>query len=676
MITNSLCITHPRFAGCQPISVFCREGERPMSKEPTLHANSHILFRKKFHLASTEGCVIRITADDYYKLYINGRFVTQGPAPGYNTSYYYNEIPVGQFLTEGENTIAVHTYYQGLINRVWVSGDLRHMMALELLQHETPVVVSDTSWKTAPHTAFSPANIVGYCTAFTENYDSNAPECAFAAPDFDDSAWDLAIPYDAADYSFIKQPTEQLDVYFMHPASIRRYDNIVSIDFGREIVGNLSLRAMGRKGDSIVIRSGEELLEDGRVRHVLRCNCGYGESWTLSGGLDTLNQFDYKGFRYVELHLPEECKIKDEDIYAVVRHYPFREAVPFPLTHERYADKRSLLERIWRLCADTIHYSTQEIYMDCPTREKGQYLGDASITAPVHTLLTGDGAMMKKALYEYARSSFISESLMTVAPASYMQEIADYSMQYPMQLLAYYDLTGDIETLRELEPYATRCTDAFAPFEREDGLVEAVPTWNLVDWPKNLRDDYDFPNDKPTPRGLHNVINCFRYGMLCDMNRLYALLGIDRRYETERMARAFVDVFYRPSLSLFADAENTDHTAIHSNFLPLFVGLGRFAPEGTTEKIIQNIRERGLVTGVYMAYFLLEALVRVGEYDLAVDLMTAPGAWPLMLDEGATTTFEAWGKDQKWNTSLCHPWATAPILIMKEIADAMDRTKK
>jgi len=540
-----------------------------------------------------------------------------------------------------------------------------------MVQNDVAVVVSDTSWKTAPHTGFSPANIVGYHTSFTENYDSNAAECAFAEPDFDDSTWEFAIPYAAADYRFIKQPTEQLDVYFMAPASIHRHDSIVSVDFGREIVGNLSLCAKGRKGDSIVIRSGEELLGDGHVRHVLRCNCGYGESWTLSGNLDTLNQFDFKGFRYVELHLPEDCELKDEDIRAVVRHYPFREAEPFPLTHERYAAKRPMLERIWRLCADTIHYSTQEVYMDCPTREKGQYLGDASITAPVQVLLTGDGAMMKKALYEYARSSFISESLMSIAPASYMQEIADYSMQYPMQLLAYYDLTGDIETLRELEPYATRCTDSFAPFEREDGLVESIPTWNLVDWPKNLRDGYDFPNDKPTPPGLHNVINCFRYGMLCDMNRLYTILGIDRRYETERMARAFVDVFYRPSLSLFADAEHTDHTAIHSNALPLFVGLDRFAPEGTTKKIIQNIRERGLVTGVYMAYFLLEALVRAGEYDLAVDLMTAPGAWPLMLDEGATTTFEAWGKDQKWNTSLCHPWATAPILIMKEIADAL-----
>ena len=43
--------------------------------------------------------------------------------------------------------------------------------------------------------------------------------------------------------------------------------------------------------------------------------------------------------------------------------------------------------------------------------------------------------------------------------------------------------------------------------------------------------------------------------------------------------------------------------------------------------------------------------------------------WINMLREGATTCFEAWGKEQKWNTSLCHPWASAPIpLVIEEIA--------
>ncbi len=37
-----------------------------------------------------------------------------------------------------------------------------------------------------------------------------------------------------------------------------------------------------------------------------------------------------------------------------------------------------------------------------------------------------------------------------------------------------------------------------------------------------------------------------------------------------------------------------------------------------------------------------------------------------MLKQGATTCFEVWGKEYKWNTSLCHPWASSPISILIE----------
>ena len=70
--------------------------------------------------------------------------------------------------------------------------------------------------------------------------------------------------------------------------------------------------------------------------------------------------------------------------------------------------------------------------------------------------------------------------------------------------------------------------------------------------------------------------------------------------------------------------------------------------------------------GVYMAYFTLAALKRVGEDALALTLATDPDCWLLMLREGATTTFEAWGKEQKKNTSLFHPWATAPLIVFSD----------
>jgi hypothetical protein len=69
-----------------------------------------------------------------------------------------------------------------------------------------------------------------------------------------------------------------------------------------------------------------------------------------------------------------------------------------------------------------------------------------------------------------------------------------------------------------------------------------------------------------------------------------------------------------------------------------------------------------------MSYFVLKGLAKYGEYDLVYSLITSDdiNSWQTMLKEGATSCFEAWGKDLKWNTSLCHPWASAPIPILIE----------
>ena len=69
--------------------------------------------------------------------------------------------------------------------------------------------------------------------------------------------------------------------------------------------------------------------------------------------------------------------------------------------------------------------------------------------------------------------------------------------------------------------------------------------------------------------------------------------------------------------------------------------------------------------GVYFAFFMLKGLFNYGETDFAWELMTCNDihSWQTMLNDGATTCMEAWGVEQKWNTSLCHPWASAPVYM-------------
>ena len=652
-------ICHKDFSTVQPINVFHKECEKKeLDEKDDRYLNRHILFRKKFNVDKTKNAILKITADDYYKLYINGKFVTMGPAASYPNCYNYNDIDVSDYLHLGENVIAVHTYYQGLINRVWVSGDRRQMLWVDMSVDGEQILISDTSWKCHEHTGYSNCGKIGYETQFMEIYDSGADEAFFFLKDFDDSDWENAQIFKNADYTLVKQQTKQLQLYSVEPKTCLEKGNTVWLDFGQEMVGYLCANAKGAKGDTVILRYGEELNDDGSVRYDMRCNCIYEEKWILSGGEDTLNQFDYKAFRYAEIILPQGVDVSN--ITMLVRHYPFE-------SKARFDADTSELSAIVKLCADTVKYGMQENFVDCPTREKGQYLGDVSIAARANAILTGDTNMMKKAITDFCNSCFVCPGMMAVSTSSLMQEIADYSLQFPAQVMWVYKTDGDIDFLRYAEPYVTDMYKYFSQYERADCLIDnLLDKWNMVDWPKNLRDGYDFPLTRPIGEGLHNVINAFWCGFLQSLDEIYVILGMKKTGKTDKAIKAYISAFYCEETGLFCDTPEHTHSSIHSNVLPLLFNIGT---DECHKNIIEFIKRKKLSSmGVYMAYFTLAALKNHGEYELAKQLIADPDCWLNMLSEDATATFEAWGKDQKWNTSLFHPWATAPLIILSEKA--------
>ncbi|WP_262495887.1 family 78 glycoside hydrolase catalytic domain [Paenibacillus sedimenti] len=229
------------------------------------------------------------------------------------------------------------------------------------------------------------------------------------------------------------------------------------------------MEAEGRNGGNIEIRCGEELDADGvHVRYKLRCNCTYLEFWTLSGGRDVLEFFDYKAFRYVEV-IGGGLALEPQHFAAVVRHYPMDDDnCSFSTSHAR-------LDSIWRICSNAVNYGTQEQFMECPTREKGQYLGDNTIIAHSHMYLSGDYRLTRKALRDFALSvKAVCPGLLAVAPGSFMQEIADFSLQWPLQLLQYAKQNGDLEFALEMLPVAEGIAAYFRQYEREDGLLQDV----------------------------------------------------------------------------------------------------------------------------------------------------------------------------------------------------------
>jgi hypothetical protein len=665
------------FYEAYPINVYKKElSDRIIPKNDDKYRNNHMLVRRVFRINEPiKNAKISISADDYYKLYINGKYVGQGPAQAYHFSCNCNYYDISSYLKQGENIVAVHVFYMGHINRAYVSGDLRQGLIAEITLNNKAILYTDPSWKYKIAEEFISSELVGYGTQFVEYIDERLKMKNWRELSFDDSDWNKALARKNDDHTLVEQITPAIEIYEIYPQKIERLsENRLFIDWGEEQVGYLSMKACGKKNEKIEIRYGEELegTDPPSVLYNMRCLRGLGpdsthshlsnvyqDFWVLSGKDDEFEPFDYKGFRYTEI-IGDIESIDIDSLKVLRRHYPYN---PDKCLFE---SSDTLLNDIWAICKNSVILGSQESFVDCPTREKGQYLGDLTVSVFAHFYIFGDSRLYKKALNDFALSSFVCPGLMAVAPSSLMQEIADYSLQYPSQLLTYYMHTGDIDFLKSTFKYAKGCVDYFKRYARADGLLENVKDkWNLVDWPENFRDNYDFDLSKPHKNGCHNVINAFYIGAVQAVGKMADILNIYYESNLSSLVKSYQKAFFNTDIALFADTESSAHASLHSNAMALYLGI---APNTAITSIIELIKKKRLSCGVYMAYFVLKALAKYEEYDLVYELITSDdmNSWTTMVEEGATACFEVWSKDLKYNTSLCHPWASAPIIVLIE----------
>ena len=638
------------FLNEHPLTLLSKEKNAIKPELPEKFQNLHMLTKKAFTLKDKSGEYrIRITADDYYKLYINGKYVAQGVAQGYHFCYYWNEIDISDFLECGENEIYCDVYYQGLVNRVYNSADRRMGLIAEIYNNQDCILATDDTWKYTLSGAYTVTHTIGYDTGFAENFDSR----------WQPSVWQNACIKDV-DYTFSDEYVKTLQVYPVQPVIIEKLENgAIFYDFGKEVTATLKITSKGKSGNKIRILCGEETESTPlKVRYDMRCNCLYDEWWTLDNGQNTLSQYEYKAFRYVTLVPDKDVEITSID--AMVQHYPFDDDYCTLETDDE------ILKSVWDICKNGIKYGAGEVFVDCPTREKGQYAGDLTISSASHITVTGDYSLFKKAVDNQMQSAAACKGLLAVTPGNYMQEIADYSLQFPILALRHYDHFKDKEYLKKCYDVCDGIIEHFSQFENSDGLLETVSDkWNLVDWPDNLRDGYDFQLEKPLESGVHNVINAFYIGCVMQTEQIAGILNLERKNKSRKLIETFNAVFFNQKTGLYTDRPYGTHSSLHSNVIPAFYGI---ASPDKNDKIADFILEKGLCCGVYFAYFVLKALCHMDRYKDAYNLIVnqSEHSWYNMVREGATTCFEAWGKEQKWNTSLCHPWASGPISVLAE----------
>ena len=665
---NAQWLRDPRFQNEPVLAVF--DVHKNKSEEATLK-NVHTYFRKSFTLSSLpKQAILRFTADDYAKIYLNGDFIIQGPEPAYPFAHPYYDVDITKHLHTGENVLSAHVYYHGLATRAFNSADNRSGFIAQLILTAEDLseqrIVTDNSWRCFKSITFSSDKVFGYETQFNENMNLNSEPENWKKAGFDDTQW-IAPLTGFQDHQFIASITAPLQhttatpVVFKQTAEDRWF-----ADMGTEVVGHTQIALSGNSGDVITIWHGEELSTPDVVRHDMRCNCDYEDHITLKNGDNHIDFFDYRAFRYIEVI----GTTNRPSVQVDVRHYPFEWSA------SDFHSSNNTLNGIWEISKRGVQMGCQGIMVDCASREKGQYTGDTYMTALSQILLTGDPSLTRKAIIDFQQSQQFDPGMLCVAPGGFWQELAEWSLLWPQLLLYYYETTGDRELVTNMVESGAlnNLMDYFAQLEGQDGLLRNVDThkWVLVDWPSNLRGGYDY---EKTKNGINTVINAFYYGTLKSAAELMRVSGSsDSTYSNKAsiLKASFNNTLTDATTGLYIDGIYEDgtpspKTTLHASGFPLYFGL---VQEANINAVVDLIRRERLNCGIYAAPYFIAGLFENGFSELGYELLTCKDerSWHQMLKEGATTTFEAWGADQKWNTSLCHPAGGTPVwLIIKHI---------
>ncbi len=430
------------------------------------------------------------------------------------------------------------------------------------------------------------------------------------------------------------------------------------VDLGAELVGGLALRVNNPTDApvTLTLTYGEQLLSDGAGGTVVKfpMNTGnrYRECWTLKRGVQTLETLSMMTYRYIRIDgLP--APLSPADVEGRELRKGFSE------TDASLSTDHALLTDLWALTRHTVRVTTQDIYVDSQSRERGAYEGDLYINM----------------LAAYAHeASYAPARLTTDYLLGHRTWPADYLLCIIYAARADYRATGDDRLITAW--YDRLKANLFTDGMDETGLIQAPPVGPnngnaiLVDWPPSERDGYEMSVTYNT------VLNAMIVQALADMAIIADALGktedaVAFRYQWETLRATLIDRLYNPVTGrfcdgLYADGTPSTHSAQHATAYALWAGL--YTDAAMANRMAEAVFGDGkLHVSVYAAFFLLEGLYRAGRGELANRLLLDPdvsdGArtWAYMLRRmGATITTEAWNETNKPNMTLSHPWGAAP----------------
>ena len=318
-----------------------------------------------------------------------------------------------------------------------------------------------------------------------------------------------------------------------------------------------------------------------------------------------------------------------------------------------------------RVAVRTLHECMQDVFEDGPKRDRRLWLGDLRLQAMTNYVTYRDFALVKRCLYLFAADT-MDDGLVAcnlfVRPQIKRDEqtMFDYALFFINTLWDYYKASGDIETLRELEPTAFRQYEILKEaFDGRDILNMKKVQGCFIDWS-------GFLEKQAAAQAV------FVYA-LRDLIKIENALGKPCS-ELETQVKLKTDAarrrWYRERKDLYVGGD----FGTYSYATQIWMVLSGIATAEEGKRMLQKIKRTPFAvkpSTPYLYHHYIQALINCGERELAYQEMNA--YWGGMLERGADTFWELYNPSNpnespyggKIIHSYCHAWSCTPAYFLR-----------
>ena len=633
-------------------------------------------FRKTLSIAARPSqYIIHVSADNRYKLYVNGVQVAHGPAKGDVRNWSFDTVDIAPWLKQGDNVVAAVVWNFASERPVAVMSLGRAGFLVQGNTEAESALNTGREWKVLRSDAYSPepVSVRGYYAAgATDRVDGSRYPWGWQMAGFDDSGWAAARSITraamkgAGDYSYWSLVPRPIPPMELKPVDMTRDldGNIIPagknveflIDNTELTTGYPRLYFSGGDGAEITLSYAEALYEpdgpdtakgdrnvtDGKVF------IGYNDVILADGGSErSFEPLWWRTWRYLKITVKGGSKpLRIDSLRAVSSMYPFTLESSFTAPEDPSLDK--MLEIGWR----TARLCAHETYMDCPYYEQLQYFGDARIQALVTMFNTRDTCMVRN-LLEQGRQSMTADGLtMSRYPSHLAQDIAPYALFWLNTCHDWWMYQGDEAYIETLLPAMRSVISWFGQFLGPDNLLHRLPTWNFADWAEFANGS--FPIDAQGRSAYLDLIYILALKDAAEMEDAFGnpLLAEGYRSTAWKITAAARAAYWSSERKMFADNGNLDTFSQHINSLAILADLVTGAD--SSELMLRTLNDSSLrACTIYFRYYLQRAMSHSGNGDLLL------GNLDILRDQialGLTT----WAEKSEPSRSDCHAWGSSP----------------